>query len=141
MFKKLQAIAAATSHEAIQCELLDEVKVVVQEVCSEHVYAIQAFIKDPILQTKVTADIENDCQELIDYVIAAKRFNLEVNARSKDRVVSFGEKLSCRFMAYLLQDRVCRPPWGIRPVDQRANERRPARGRRVCRPLRYTALR
>lgn len=110
MFKKLQAIAAATSHEAIQGEILDEVKVIVQDVCSEHVYAIQAFIKDPVLQKKITADIENDCQELVDYVIAAKRFNLEVNSRSKDRVVSFGEKLSCRFMAYLLKDRVCRPP-------------------------------
>ena len=36
----------------------------------------------------------------------AKRFNLEINSRAKDRVVSFGEKLSCRFMTYLLRDRV-----------------------------------
>ncbi|KAK6848884.1 Aspartokinase [Apiospora arundinis] len=105
VYKKLKAIAAATSNEATQNEILDEVKVAVQEICSDHVFAIQSFIKDPLLQKQITADIENDCSELVDYVIAAKRFNLEVNARSKDRVISFGEKLSCRFMTYLLKDR------------------------------------
>jgi aspartate kinase len=39
----------------------------------------------------------------------AKRFNLEINSRAKDRVVSFGEKLSCRFMTHLLRDRVGMP--------------------------------
>ncbi|KAK7911003.1 Aspartokinase [Apiospora marii] len=105
VYKKLKAIAAATSNETTQNEILDEVKVAVQEICSDHVFAIQSFIKDPALQKQVTEDIENDCQELVDYVIAAKRFNLEVNARSKDRVISFGEKLSCRFMSYLLKDK------------------------------------
>lgn len=70
-------------------------------------YAVQAFVKNPQIQTTVSKEIEDDCQELIDYVMATKRFNLEVNARSKDRVVSFGEKLSCRFMTAMLRDRVC----------------------------------
>lgn len=43
----------------------------------------------------------------MEYIIASKRFKLEINSRSKDRVVSFGERLSCRFMAYVLRDRVC----------------------------------
>ncbi|ETS80362.1 hypothetical protein PFICI_07891 [Pestalotiopsis fici W106-1] len=105
VFKHLRAIAAATSNDATQTEYLEEARALIQEICNDHIFAIQSFVKDPELQKQVSADIENDCQELIDYIIAAKRFNLEVNARSKDRVVSFGEKLSCRFMAYLLRDR------------------------------------
>lgn len=105
IYKKLRAIAAATSCESVQNQILDEAKVIIHEICNEHVYAVQSIIKDPVLQDSVSADIKNDCQELIDYIIAAKRFNLEVNARSKDRVVSFGEKLSCRFMTWLLKDR------------------------------------
>ncbi|ORY71982.1 lysine-sensitive aspartokinase 3 [Pseudomassariella vexata] len=105
IYKKLRRITAATSAEATQNKILDDAKALIQEICDDHVFAVQSFIKDPSLQKTVTADIENDCQELVDYIIAAKRFNLEVNARSLDRVVSFGEKLSCRFMTYLLKDR------------------------------------
>ncbi|KAK9773814.1 putative Aspartate kinase [Seiridium cardinale] len=105
VYKSLRGIAAATSNEATQTEILDQARALIQEICNDHVFAIQSFVKDPELQKRVSSDIEDDCQELIDYIIAAKRFNLEVNARSKDRVVSFGEKLSCRFMTYLLRDR------------------------------------
>jgi aspartate kinase len=48
--------------------------------------------------------VETECHELAEYIIATKRFNLEVNARSKDRVISFGEKLGCLTMATMLQD-------------------------------------
>ncbi|RYO77219.1 hypothetical protein DL762_009403 [Monosporascus cannonballus] len=105
VYKKLRNISAAISDECTQNALLDEAKALVLDICNEHVYAAQSFIKNSDIQMKVSKDIEDDCQELIDYVIAAKRFNLEVNARSKDRVVSFGEKLSCRFMAAMLKDR------------------------------------
>lgn len=106
VFKKLRSIAAATSHEAVQNDLIEEVKSVVQDICNDHIYAAHSFIRDPDLRAAVSKDIQNECQELIEYVVAAKRFNLEVNSRSKDRVVSFGEKLSCRFMTCLLKDRV-----------------------------------
>lgn len=107
VYKKLRAISAATSSETTQNELLDEAKSIIQDICNDHVFAVQSYIRDPHLQKAVTDDITDDCQELNDYVLAAKRFNLEVNARSKDRVVSFGEKLSCRFMTHVLKDRVC----------------------------------
>jgi aspartate kinase len=94
-----------TSDEAKQNELVEEVRKAVQEICDDHVHAAHAFIRDPDLQAAVSEDMQTECQELIEYVVAAKRFNLEVNSRSKDRVVSFGEKLSCRFMTYLLRDR------------------------------------
>lgn len=107
VYKHLRAISAATSNDVTQTEFVDAAKLVIQDICNEHILAVQLFVKNPDLQKAVTSHIKDDCQELIDYIIAAKRFNLEVNARSKDRVVSFGEKLSCRFMAYLLKDRVC----------------------------------
>ena len=107
VYEKLRNISAAISDDCTQNALLDEAKNTVLDICNEHVYAVQSFIKNPNLQSTVSKEIEGDCQELIDYVLAAKRFNLEVNARSKDRVASFGEKLSCRFMAAMLKDRVC----------------------------------
>lgn len=59
------------------------------------------------LKTAIKAEIENECRLLIEYLEVAKRFNLEINSRAKDRVVSYGEKLSCRFMTCMLKDRVC----------------------------------
>lgn len=107
VYHKLRDIAAATTNEATQTTLLQEAKNIVQEVCSEHVYAVQAnVVNDTEIQQETVRHIEEDCLELQDYLVAAKRFSLEVNARSKDRVVSFGERLSCRFMAAMLKDRV-----------------------------------
>ncbi|KAI2615903.1 aspartate kinase [Hypoxylon sp. NC1633] len=105
VYKQLRSISVAISDDVIQTELVETAKRVIRDICDEHILAAKAFIKSTDLQQAVTADIKEDCQGLIDYIIAAKRFNLEVNARSKDRVVSFGEKLSCRFMTYLLKDR------------------------------------
>jgi len=81
----------------------------IQDVCSEHLFAVDANIKDPQLRSVLAQEIKHECQELIEYIEAAKRFNLEVNSRSKDRVISFGEKLSCRYMTYMLRDRVWCP--------------------------------
>ncbi|OTB06114.1 hypothetical protein M426DRAFT_319189 [Hypoxylon sp. CI-4A] len=105
VYKQLRAISVATSNELTQSELVEEAKLIIQDVCNEHIRAVQSFVKNPELQKACAVGIEEDCQELIDYTVAAKRFNLEVNARSKDRVVSFGEKLSCRFMTFLLKDK------------------------------------
>ncbi len=76
----------------------------------EHMSAAESSIRDPLLTKALLGEMQQECHELADYIAVAKRFHLEVNARSKDRVVSFGEKLSCRFMAALLRDRVRRPP-------------------------------
>ncbi|KAH9904708.1 aspartate kinase [Xylariomycetidae sp. FL2044] len=105
IYKQLRDIAAATSNDTTQHELVEVSKSIIRDICNDHILAVREFVKNPDLQKAVQTDIEEDCQELIDYIIAAKRFNLEVNARSKDRVVSFGEKLSCRFMTAMLHDR------------------------------------
>ncbi|KAI8630187.1 aspartate kinase [Xylariaceae sp. FL1651] len=104
IYKKLRDVSAATSNEVTQRELVEDAKNTIREICSDHLIAASESVKRPELQKEVCDSIQEDCQELIDYIIAAKRFNLEVNARSKDRVVSFGEKLSCRFMTAVLKD-------------------------------------
>ncbi|KAK3940811.1 Aspartate/glutamate/uridylate kinase [Diplogelasinospora grovesii] len=104
VFKKLRAIAVP-SNDAIQCELLKDAKRIVQDVCSDHNEAASTFIRDPQLLALCQEETEKECRELVEYLDAAKRFHLEISSRAKDRVVSFGEKLSCRFMTYLLKDR------------------------------------
>lgn len=106
IYHKLRDIAAATSAESTQNVLLQDAQNIILEICNEHVYAAESFIKAPEIQKQCASEIQSDCQELVDYLTAAKRFNLEVNARSKDRVVSFGERLSCRFMTAMLRDKV-----------------------------------
>ncbi|KAI3322984.1 aspartate kinase [Xylariaceae sp. AK1471] len=104
IYKKLRDVAAATSNEVVKNEIVEEAKTTIHEIKTDHIVAAQASVQNPELRKEVCDNIEEDCQELIDYIIAAKRFNLEVNARSKDRVVGFGEKLSCRFMTAMLKD-------------------------------------
>ncbi|KAH8908797.1 aspartate kinase [Coniochaeta sp. PMI_546] len=105
VFSRLQAIAAATSNEEAQNDLIEQAKRIVDDICIDHLAAVDSFIRDDKLRKVVSADIESECQTLVEYLEVAKRFNLEINSRAKDRVVSFGEKLSCRFMACLLKDR------------------------------------
>lgn len=87
--------------------MVDECGSLVQAICDEHVFAAEAAVRDEELRKQLIVEVQNECAELIEYVAATKRFHLEVNSRSKDRVVSFGEKLSCRFMAVVLRDAVC----------------------------------
>jgi aspartate kinase len=80
----------------------------VQVICEDHVGAAHSHIQDPNLLSKLSGEIVAECKELLDYRLAAERWHLEIDSRSKDRIISFGEKLSCRFMTALLQDRVSR---------------------------------
>lgn len=106
VFGKLRTIVAAPCDEASQERLLKDAKRIVHDIRDDHVAAGDEFINDPRLNDQFREDTESECQLLIEYLEAAKRFKLEINSRAKDRVVSFGEKLSCRFMTTLLKDRV-----------------------------------
>lgn len=110
VFKRLRSIGAATGMQATQNELTEEANSIIQEICDDHTFAAEASVQDPELKEALKQDIKNECQELIEYIHASKRFKLEINSRSKDRVISFGERLSCRFMTYVLRDRVSLPP-------------------------------
>lgn len=106
VFKRLRNIDAATGSQAAQTDLTDEANSIVQDICNDHSFAADAFVHDKTLKEALKQDVKNECKELIEYIQASKRFKLEVNSRSKDRVISFGERLSCRFMTYVLKDRV-----------------------------------
>ncbi|KAH8888770.1 aspartate kinase [Thozetella sp. PMI_491] len=105
VFKRLRAIAAAPEDDKLQTGLLEDAKRIVQDICSDHVAAAKTFVRDEAHCQAVEKDMRDECASLVDYLEMAKRFNLEINSRAKDRVVSFGERLSCRFMAALLKDR------------------------------------
>jgi aspartate kinase len=109
VFRKLQGIGAAVLDEELQNQLVDQAKSLVEDICSDHVRAAQQFVKHESIRDSLVEVVQKECQELIEYIVAAKRFNLEVNSRSKDRVISFGEKLSCHFMTSLLHDEVSLP--------------------------------
>lgn len=85
---------------------MDEANGIIQDICNDHLFAVESSVRDPELKGALKQDIKNECQELVEYIQASKRFRLEINSRSKDRVVSFGERLSCRFMTYVLKARV-----------------------------------
>lgn len=93
-------------HDA-QHALLDEAKGLVHAIQDDHIAAAEAFVQDQELRATLCAEVKEEVHELIEYVVAAKRFKLEADSRSKDRIVSVGEKLSCRFMTAMLKDRVC----------------------------------
>jgi aspartate kinase len=107
VYRRLRNIDAAVGIENTQTELLEEAKSLIQDICDDHLFAAEAVLTTPDFKEELKKDIKNECQELIEYIHASKRFKLEVNSRSKDRVVSFGERLSCRFMTCVLKDRVC----------------------------------
>lgn len=87
-----------------QNELVEQARGLMLDICNDHVFAAEAFINDEKLRQTLISKVKEECQEVVEYIVAAKRFNLEINSRAKDRVISFGEKLSCLFMAVLLQD-------------------------------------
>ncbi|CAM1508484.1 Fc.00g053320.m01.CDS01 [Cosmosporella sp. VM-42] len=104
VYGKLRGVGAAMSADDEQNDLVEQAHGLIMDICNDHVFAAESFIKAPELRTSLVQRIKDECQELVEYIVAAKRFNLEINSRSKDRVISFGEKLSCLFMTTLLQD-------------------------------------
>lgn len=97
-------LAYATCSPDEQLALIEQANGLITDICNDHVFAAEAYIQDPSLKEFLARRIEAECQELIEYILAAKRFNLEINSRAKDRVISFGEKLACLYMTVLLQD-------------------------------------
>ncbi len=107
VFGVLESIKTVKDTESVHYEsLAKEYERLIEVICEDHLSAAQSNIKDPSLVDSLSTDIRKECKEILDYRIAVERYDLEVDWRSKDRIVSFGEKLSCRFMTALLQDKV-----------------------------------
>jgi aspartate kinase len=106
VYEKLRAVSKASATDDEQQGLIQQANGLILEICNDHIFAAETFVSDEKLRQALVERLKNECQEIIEYIVAAKRFNLEINARSKDRVISFGEKLSCLFMTTLLHNLV-----------------------------------
>ena len=85
--------------------LLDKLRTTIHFIRDEHISAVQSTVQSPSIQDEACQQIDGDCQQLLDYTDAVGRFKLDIDSRSKDRIISFGEKLSCRLMTAMLKDR------------------------------------
>lgn len=94
-------LRAAREAEKIQS---NEFEAIVRTICTDHVHAAKHHILSPEILSDLIQHIEEECQDLIVFLEAAQRVG-EISFKSKDRIVSKGEKLSCRFLTALLQDR------------------------------------
>lgn len=66
--------------------------------------AASANVKDPMLREKVSVEISNVIQDLMNVITAAVMLR-EVSPRTLDTIIGKGELLSCHLMVVLLQDR------------------------------------
>ncbi|KAI4134550.1 MAG: hypothetical protein LQ347_001425 [Umbilicaria vellea] len=75
----------------------------VDAICDEHSQAAFIHIKSLELQAGLVEQAEKECLWLKDFLAAAQKIG-EISPKSLDRIISTGEKLSCQFVAALLQD-------------------------------------
>lgn len=73
-------------------------------VQDEHIEAANNYLSSEDARAALAQEITDECQQVIKLLEAAQTLG-EVSTRSIDRVISAGEKLSCRFVAALLRDR------------------------------------
>ncbi|WBW71366.1 aspartate kinase [Schizosaccharomyces osmophilus] len=76
---------------------------IVNAIEQDHVQATHEFIGDVSIQERLFKEIRHDCAELEQYLNAI-RILTEISPRTRDLVLGMGERLSCRFMAGVLQD-------------------------------------
>lgn len=76
----------------------------VEAVRLEHINVAEEQVKSPQLRLQAITDINGECERVLKVLEAAQTLG-EISARCVDKVISAGEKLSCRLMAAFLQDR------------------------------------
>jgi aspartate kinase len=107
VFALLEEVNAIKDKESSHYEVrVHEYERLVRVICDDHVAAAKIHIQDAGICEELKGAIVAECKEILDFRVAAERWHLEMDSRSKDRVISFGEKLSCRFVAAMLEDRV-----------------------------------
>ncbi|KAI9746553.1 MAG: Aspartokinase [Claussenomyces sp. TS43310] len=106
IYSVLEQVNSVKETEVVHREtLVQEYERLVQIICQDHINAARLNIQDAGLQVSLIEEIKAECKEITDYRQAAERWHLEIDSRSKDRIISYGEKLSCRFMTAVLLDR------------------------------------
>ncbi|KAF4957100.1 hypothetical protein FGADI_3319 [Fusarium gaditjirri] len=105
VYRTLRGIVAITQDPDMQELLFDRLRSIIRDIRDDQVATVKIYILRQDIRDETIRQITADCQELLDYTSAAKRFNLDINGKAKDKMVSFGEKLSCRLMVAMLRDR------------------------------------
>lgn len=67
----------------------------------------EELVQNTEIKDQLKQEIEHDCAKLKSFLEAAQIIN-EISPRSRDIIIGVGEKLSCRIVAAVLQDRVRR---------------------------------
>ncbi|KAJ4354100.1 uncharacterized protein N0V89_005833 [Didymosphaeria variabile] len=77
---------------------------VVEALRVDHIQAAKDTLKDAGILAKFEEEVNAECEGLVKILESAQHLE-EVTSRAEDKIVSKGEKLSCRYMAALLNDR------------------------------------
>jgi aspartate kinase len=77
---------------------------IVEAIRADHVAAAAATLRNPDILADFTAHVNAECESLTRILESAQHLE-EVTSRAEDKVISKGEKLSCLYMAALLNDR------------------------------------
>ncbi|OJD19183.1 hypothetical protein ACJ73_08660 [Blastomyces percursus] len=75
----------------------------VDAVREEHVQIAKDLVRNPEIKEQLVNAIEAECTHILKILEAAQTLG-EITAKCVDKVISTGEKLSCRMMAALLED-------------------------------------
>ncbi|PPR04771.1 hypothetical protein CVT24_007087 [Panaeolus cyanescens] len=70
----------------------------------EHLIAARGAISDPEILEEIEDEIENDCDWLRNFLVAAKIID-EISPRSRDSIIGLGERMACKVMTAILRDR------------------------------------
>jgi aspartate kinase len=77
---------------------------IVGAICEDHVEVARSHIKDTDILATLCSETENECAKLVALLGAAQILD-EISPKTQDTIIGTGEKLSCLFMAALLNDR------------------------------------
>jgi aspartate kinase len=81
----------------------DQFRTLIDNVRNDHVDSARQYIKSSNILERLEQEIGDECSQIVRVLEAAQTLG-EISPRSVDKVMSVGEKLSCRFMAALLNE-------------------------------------
>jgi aspartate kinase len=82
---------------------LPEYSKLIEHVRLDHTEAAESHIQSAAICQRLKQEVDDECALVLRILEAAQTLG-ETSPRSRDKVMSVGEKLSCRFMTALLQD-------------------------------------
>lgn len=77
---------------------------IVEAIRADHVQAAKDTLQNPDILASFTEEVNAECESLTKILESAQHLE-EVTNRAEDKIIAKGEKLSCRYMAALLNDR------------------------------------